>query len=218
MLRISSETCILLLIFPLICYFLMCGILVLISYHICVVLISYIWVAWWIDDLEGLHILVAVPVSKIGRSNSAILCHVKLDKHEGWADSICQITCKHEGFRTYHSSEFWITHALSFWFILSARGDHFRFSKQIGFFFFLNWNRTGSSLVWFGYFRTKTGLVRFNFFGFRLRKPNPNWTGQFFKNSNWFNWFFSRFGFFGYFFLFSWFNHYFSFFAHPSCV
>ena len=82
-------------------------------------------------------------------------------------------------------------------------------------FFFLNWNRTGSSLVWFGYFRTKTGLARFNFFGFRFRKPNPNWTGQFLKNSNWFNWFFSRFGFFGYFFLFSWFNHYFSFFAHP---
>jgi len=57
--------------------------------------------------------------------------------------------------------------------------------------------------VWFGYFRTKTGLTRFfsgfgsvQFFGFRLIKPKRNRIGRFFKNSNWFFftvWFFQLF-------------------------
>jgi hypothetical protein len=173
MLRISSETCILLLIFPLICYFLMCGILVLISYHICVVLISYIWVAWWIDDLEGLHILVAVPVSKIGRSNSAILCHVKLDKHEGWADSICQITCKHEGFRTYHfigilnnPCTLVLVHSPFCWNFLLGVIIFGSVSKLV---FFLNRNRTGTG-------SNEPVPVRF---GLGILKQKPVWLGFF---------------------------------------
>jgi len=63
--------------------------------------------------------------------------------------------------------------------------------------------------VWLGFGLVFSGLARFfscffwfgfgfGFFGFKLIKPKPNWTGQFFQNFNRFNLFFSRLGFFGY--------------------
>jgi hypothetical protein len=67
-------------------------------------------------------------------------------------------------------------------------------------------------LVWLGFFPVWLGSVQFGFFGFRLIKPKPNQTGQFFQNFNRFNQFFFTVQFFRlFFFRFSWF---FGFFTH----
>jgi hypothetical protein len=99
----------------------------------------------------------------------------------------------------------------------------------------LNQTKTGSNrpvLVWFGFFRTKTGStclarffpvwfyflvwlgffwfdsvffpvwIRFIVFGFRFIKLKPNRTSRFFQKFNRFNRFFSWFGFFSFFFNF----------------
>jgi len=58
--------------------------------------------------------------------------------------------------------------------------------------------QTGLAQFFSGFFCLD--LVRLGFFGFRLIKPKPNRTGQFFLSFNRFNRFFSRFGFFGYLF------------------
>jgi len=75
--------------------------------------------------------------------------------------------------------------------------------------FWLFWEKNRFKPVWLGFFPV---WVQFDFFDFRLIKPKPNRTSQFFQNSNRFNRFFSRFSFFGYFFRF---NRFFDFFAHP---
>ena len=79
------------------------------------------------------------------------------------------------------------------WFRFGYFGEKTSSNRSSSVFFRFDLVFPGLTRFFSGFFSV---WVQFSFFGFRLIKPKPNWTGQFFQNSNWFFftiWFFQIF-------------------------